>query len=372
MPRVGQENWGIERWETMFREIYGQANRGKTLDEIWYRMVEEVGELVHPVDREKIREIESGIPDLFAWLLAFTDRYNMNLHAGTWSKFEKGCPACGMPTDCTCGLRQNDRREVAEREAPVEAYRREPRTLDDWQSLFADLYGRANEDLRPLTLLTRLTQDIGGVARLIRKRASRRDVEWKVASVFAWILAICNRYSTAEGGRFSLRDLVWGKYEYRCPRCYQCPCRCIIFTSVFVSYTGETEQEMMELRSLSEDEFDLKTYTFPDLGPDFSQEGRMQSAFSAITAADSVVVLLAKTFSPRVYAEFVEAMFRKDQQYVFVYVREETDRDSELQELIREIGIVHRYNVFQDIDGLKDQVRRDFSKAREVSRQLGY
>ena len=370
MPAPGPERWTLAHWEKMFSDIYGDRNRASDKEQIWARMVEEVGELVDPMDKEKIREIENGIPDLFAWMMAFTHKSGIDLQAETWKKFQKGCPSCGAANDCTCGIVENTHGKPERKRTVVEAYKKEPSTLDEWQSFFAELYGKANERDRPLSLLTRLTEDIGGVARALRKRLPADEIGWKLGSVLAWLLAICNRYSATGKGEFKLSELVWKKYEYRCPSCMQPHCKCVILGSLFISYAKELEAEMMELKSLAEKEFGLKVYVFPDLGPDFSKSGRMPAAFDAIDVADAAIILLGKTFSPRVYAEAVEIMHKKFREYVFPYAKEETGRDAELSELIKELRMIHRCTGYRDSNELRELVRRDMEQAREISRRL--
>jgi hypothetical protein len=149
------------------------------------------------------------------------------------------------------------------------------------------------------------------------------------------------------------------------------PCKCIILSSLFISYTEELKKEMEETQRIAAEEFNLKVYTFPDMGPDFSKKGRMPSAFGAISKADAAIILLASKFSPRVYAELIEIMFRKNREYVFVYVREEENRDQELIELLKEIGMIHRYSVIHEIEHLKVQLRKDLGTARDISIKLG-
>jgi len=354
----------------MFFEIYGDRNRSMNPEQVWSRLIEEVAELVEPMEKEKIREIENGIPDLFAWLMAFARKVPIELQSAAWGKFRKGCPSCGMPYDCVCGLAENGRVRQVKRELTVESFRREPATLDEWQEYFRELYGRVNEQYRPLALLTKFTQDVGNVARLLRKRAPEDLIESKVASVFAWLLAICNRYSATGKGEFKLSELVWKKYEGRCPSCIRSPCKCVRLTSLFVSYASELEPEMKELKRLAEGDFGLRVYVFPDLGPDFSQNGRMPAAFDAIAQADAAIILLGKTFSPRVYAETIEIFHRKFREYVLPYVRQESQRDKELSDLIAEIQMIHRYATFRSIEELRELARRDLERARDVSRRL--
>ena len=354
----------------MLVDIYGDRNRAMSLEQVWSRMIEEVAELVEPMEKEKIREIENGIPDLFAWLLAYTSKSDVNLQTLTWQKFERGCPGCGQARDCTCGLRENHRTKPSKRDLAVDSYRREPSTLDEWQGFFRELYGLTNEQQRPLSLLTKLTQDIGGVARLLRKRAGVDEVNWKVASVFAWLLAICNRYSATGTGEFKLSELVWKKYESRCPACTQRPCKCVLLGSIFIGYNSELEADMIEIKRIATEEFGLKVFVFPDLGPDFSRSGRMPAAFDAIASADAAIILLGSRFSPRVYAETVEIMHAKFREYIFPYAKESPDRDPESVSLISELRMVHRCISFRNTAELVDLARRDLRNAREVSQRL--
>lgn len=367
---AGYGEWSIERWEQMFDEIYGRKNRGKSPKEIWFRMIEEVSELVKPVENQKYGVIENELPDLFAWLMAFTRSYDMDLQSSLWQKFEDGCPTCGEEKDCNCFLEPDDFQKKRGREEDLDHYSR-PTTLQQWQVYLEEIYGEANERFTPELILSKLVEDIGIVAKYLRRNESDERIEWKLSSVFAWTIGLCNRYS-AEGDRIELWELVAEKYDSRCAKCKKNPCECDYYlSSIFISYPVELES-LMEAAKEYLESVDFDVYVFPELSRDMS-EGRLFEAFSAIDKSDAGLVLLGDRFSSPVYAEYHELRYNKNRDLVFCYAQKsDGERESDQVDFIDEIRKTHKALPFEDEEEFMELLERDIQDAKSKARRIGY
>jgi hypothetical protein len=195
-------------------------------------MLEEIGELVLPMARFYIPDIRWHVPDIFAWLCATSTRMSSkSLDQIVWGKFSKGCPRCKKRKGCTCqdvGPAISGPSTSAAEPAELFDLPR-PENLDAWQAFFGELYGPANVNSEPLLLLGRLTEDVGRVSRLLRLRETGEPVESLLASIFAWLCGICNRYSASYGSKettFRLSETVYEKYKDQCAKCHSRPCSC--------------------------------------------------------------------------------------------------------------------------------------------------
>lgn len=365
------EDWNLYKWEDMFNDIYGRQNRQLSAEEIWYRMIEEVSELVQPVQNQKFGEIENELPDLFAWMMAFTHEMEIDLQSGLWEKFESGCPSCGKSTGCTCLLEDDHPGISKAKKEDIQDFRKEPETLDEWQTYFREIYGEANDELPPNFLLSKLVEDIGLVSKALRRKESKDEIIWRLSSVFAWLIGLCNRYSSPGSGEFKLREIVGEKYDARCPKCARRPCECVYLTDVFISFPGELNKEMEAVKDVLENE-DLNVNVFPELRQDMS-EGRMFEALNAIDGSDAGVVLLGDRFSPPVFTEYHELIHKKNRDFVFCYVKDSNNgRDEQQEAFIKEIRVSQKMPTFIDSDDLISMLKQDLESALDIARKLGY
>lgn len=227
--------WSMARWQDMLKEIYGARNAAWGTEAIWHRMLEEIGELVVPMARIFISEIQWELPDIFAWLCAAASRLSdSSLDDIVWAKFSGGCPGCGKHEDCSCpDVGEAISSSASPQPEPEQTSffdTQRPSCLDEWQEFFGKMYGRRNADSQPLFLLGRLTEDVGRISRSLRLRKPSTEIEPKLASIFAWLCGICNRYSATYGaadeGAFRLSQIMYKKYHDTCAKCHHVPCAC--------------------------------------------------------------------------------------------------------------------------------------------------
>lgn len=364
-------DWTLYKWEDMFRDIYESQNKSQSAEEIWFRMIEEVSELVQPVQNQKFGTIENELPDLFAWLLAFTSKEEIDLQEALWDKFEDGCPSCGRTEGCNCLLEVDQPGRRAGSREQIQDFKQEPNNLDEWQTYFREIYGDANDELPPNLLLSKLMEDIGLVSKYLRRKRSSGQVEWKVSSVFAWIVGLCNRYSSPDGGEIKLSDITSDKYHYRCPKCGKNPCECIYLTDIFISYPGELEDEMETVKDVLEGE-NLNVHVFPAFRKDLS-EGRVYEALSAIEESDAGVVLLGDRFSTPVFTEYHQLIHKKNRDFVFCYIHEsDSEREDDQRDFIKEIRTSQMALTFGDMEELESMLSDDIHSAIETAQKLGY
>lgn len=362
----------------MFGDIYGLKNHAFAPRELWARMLEETGELVKPVQTLKPKEVDRHLPDILAWLCAFSNKLNLQLSDVLWEKFKNGCPGCRRFKDCTCprpinGISKNPTTTEAARQASLaEKLPEAPMTIDEWQTFFREMYGLRNEDALPANLLAEMTVDIGEVARILRRREDVGRLKSKIASSTAWLFAICNRYSAAGTGEYWLSDIAWTKYRYQCPKCFARRCECKgPIASVFVSYPQELENEMRVAKDVIT-AMGLQPLVFQDLGPDFDPN-RMVEALRAVGLSDAAIVLIDNRLSPGVFAEYHEALMRLDPNHVFVFVTKEprdgTKRKGDVDRWLDDIGHTHRYERFGTPEDLRRNIDDILRKSQEEAKR---
>ncbi|HLD02494.1 MAG TPA: hypothetical protein VJC07_02225 [Candidatus Nanoarchaeia archaeon] len=93
-------------FQQMLNNIYGVANRSKTLYEIGYHLSEEVGEVAKAL-RLHDRSLLLELADVFGWLVGMTHKLSgmtgveYRLDDMTWERYPARCPHCNEAI-CTC------------------------------------------------------------------------------------------------------------------------------------------------------------------------------------------------------------------------------------------------------------------------------
>lgn len=204
------KEWNLDGWVGMFTDIYGARNSDLRDTDLWLHVVEEAGELAEGLRKIRIadKEFRDGIVDTYAWLCSFAGRYG-SFDDMVWGKYPSKCIYCRQNI-CTCN---------GEREQNGATGR--PGNLNEWQRTLYVIYGQGNNERSLDEIAFHLFEEIGEVAKALRKKDKKEIVE-EVADSFAWLIAVVNRHDP----EIRIDDMVYNRYSDKCPHCNMKPCRC--------------------------------------------------------------------------------------------------------------------------------------------------
>lgn len=214
----------LYEWHEMFMDIYGERNKKMTRSEIWLHLVEEAGEVADDLRYEDFEKLQEDLPDVLAWLCGFAGAVlGRNLEEIVWEWYPSICPRCGKEKLCTCIAqipRPSKDLELLKRFRRSE--QKKPSSLEGWQEMFTEIYGNINKIMSRSAIGFHLMEEIGEVAREIR-RADWKKCEEEVADVFAFIIALVMKLP--EFGNLS--DALWNRYlDRKCWKCNKEKCEC--------------------------------------------------------------------------------------------------------------------------------------------------
>ena len=313
----------------MFREIYHEKNIIYTSQNILYRLIEEVAELVKPVITMDIDELKWSLPDIFAWICALANKLEINLNEIMIRKYVSSNPPGKS------GQTKIDPYAIIGKHLPE--------SLEDWQKYMSHLYSEENRENSPFFMLSRLVEDLGKASRILRKREDMKNFEDSIAAVLAWTIGLANKFG------IDFPKEIWEKYPNMCHRCKSRPCRCSRMSVIFISYCNDTKDYMESAKKLIENTLGLSVRVFTELGPSFHR-GRMVEVFNAINESDAGVIIMDRKFSRNVYAEFIEMSRALDENNIFIFVkdRDSSEREQSLAEWIEELKIIRRIDWFKN------------------------
>lgn len=361
-PMYLYKKYTLDDWQKHLDRIYGARNRARTSSEVWYRMLEEIGEVLQAARPPSLSAIETTLPDLFAWLAALADVENVSLTNAVGDRFAYGCPYCDAMENCSC-IYYPDRSVVRHRrvetETPLFAPLRE-KPLDMWVEAFDRLYGVTNRDHSLMDINSRLMENAGEVAKALREKPPRERLEAKLANVFAWIVAAYIKYGSIMGSSApSFADLVMRKYTH-CAKCHSIPCECKpIVASVLVGMvSGDVFGADEEIENVaSRERLPLEIVqdggdgTFGDLQEGLAEVVILGKARNADAAAVVVTQMITIALQSLMYQSLVRG------QPVRVFSRAMRDRDPELGKFLEKAKIAGVLAEFRDNAGLNREFR---------------
>ena len=220
------ERLSLDEWLTKFGRLYGKRHDKHTTEYMISRLVEEVAELVNPMESQDNSLIAPCLADVFSWTCSLAYKLNIDLSGLAWQKYGRNAP------------RPKWSKELAQ--ASLADYS-QPKTLGEWQSFISKLYKEENVRLTPMNALMSMMKDVGDLAMMNRKRAAQDQISSKLAAILAWTLTI------SELLKLDLALVVFSKYDDHCPVCLQPMCDtdvCHPLTNIYISFgSGATDEE---------------------------------------------------------------------------------------------------------------------------------
>jgi len=265
----------LDDWINKFGRIYGKRHEKHTTEYMIARLVEEVAELVDPMESQDIEKISPNLADVFSWVCSISYKLNLDLSSLAWKKYGGNAPRPTWSTPSSASQ-------------PALSQFSQPNKLGEWQDFISKLYRAENARITPMNALIAMMKDVGDLAMLHRKRASQDQVTSKIAAILAWTLTISQLL------KLDLSGVVFAKYDDHCPVCKKQICDtdiCHPFSTIFVSF-GE---------SVSDEEKYVVLDTFASFGyralVDPTSELRatkdLSSSLDLINNSDAACVLLS-------------------------------------------------------------------------------
>lgn len=214
----------LDEWLTKFGRIYGKRHDKHTAEYMISRLVEEVAELVNPMETQDNSLIAPNLADVFSWTCSLAYKLNIDLSSLAWNKYGKNTPRPAWSKGAQASL----------------ADFAQPSTLREWQVFISELYKTENTRLTPMNALVSMMKDVGDLAMMNRKRVPQEQISSKVAAILAWTLTI------SELLKLDLAQIVNEKYDDHCPVCLQPTCDtdiCHPLSNMYVSFGEDTTDE---------------------------------------------------------------------------------------------------------------------------------
>jgi NTP pyrophosphatase (non-canonical NTP hydrolase) len=345
---LAYRRWTLLEYSAMFKEIYEIRNMSLTNEQTLHRLIEEIAEIVKPVCVFNVSDIKWALPDIIAWVCAFAIKCHIDLRE-IMCKYVENPPG---------------KLDLTTRIKPIDIIGTEyPETFEDWQRYLSVIYRDENANIAPATMISKIIEDVGMTSRRLRTRSDVTEVKKHLAGVLAWTIALANKF------QIKIDDVIYKKYPNYCFRCRNKPCKCFRLSTVFISYTLDTTEEMHSVRDLLI-QLNLKAETFEGIGPKFYRM-RMVEAFNAINRSDGAIVLLKDHWSENVWAELIEIYKTLDENNVWIFAKKsKKTKDNKLKGMLEEIKHFHKIQYYSNKKQLLQSLKKGLQERIEELKEL--
>lgn len=152
--------------------------------------------------------------DAMAWTISLCNLLGQDLDRLLAAKFPGVCIYCASKP-CSC---QPDRKGPPHRDLHFQ----EVLTLDEWQTLLDEIYGRADRHDDPHYLASKATEEANEIDSVSAGGLDKKhEMVDEIVDLVSWLLALANRLG------FRLEERLLKRYkDFKCPSCKRTRCDC--------------------------------------------------------------------------------------------------------------------------------------------------
>lgn len=222
-------NASLKMWQDHFKRIYGEKNEHMRTEDIWANVIENAGKVAENLRRYKYAAAFQSLAHVACWVFGFATKVQKNMDDVVWAKYPYICPYCRKEVEnvvrpCSCGTvrvqleeAKSHVKETLIQSKMLEYYAKafkdkKPSSLDDWVSMFGELYMNVTYSTPIEHIGFHLMEEIGEVSRVLRKRREfeeriaegleagtdiemarqqfESDMNMELADVFSWICTL--------------------------------------------------------------------------------------------------------------------------------------------------------------------------------------
>jgi NTP pyrophosphatase (non-canonical NTP hydrolase) len=306
----------LDEYVAIVPKIYGTHDQNRSVWDVWCHTLHHAAAVAERIRKEAPADkLFKEIADFALWLLTAVHRLSGRpgrrktptetpvetlIRIGgscsdmVWHRYPGVCHLCyahrvkegrrrqkglGLLNPCDCPIQRPDRRDKnAKRLDSLDLQRfseaarsRKPKTIDDWQRMFAAIFGANIGRLSPADIGLHLMEELGEVSDALVRMYSytKKDfrygepnwrqlrLEAQIADVFSWLFALVEKLNELSAGRvgekrtrtrakpatakpITLSEIIWERYgseglhSFCCPACRSSVCSCPL---VFVPAT---------------------------------------------------------------------------------------------------------------------------------------
>lgn len=208
--------------EKMLAWIYNKHDRQyyPSLKDLVLKLTWSIGKVTSAERKGESKKVGKLLSDTFAWWVACVTFCEFRVSDTLWEKFPRVCPYCLVKKNCSCEGTKNGLNVES-----LEYHRRKnhrPRTLSEWQRMFAKIYGIENAKQGLDHAFARLPEEISEVIEcIVPFNQNNYHLQLELADLGARIFAV------AELLAIDLEATFLSQYRGVCPSCQKGECCCL-------------------------------------------------------------------------------------------------------------------------------------------------
>lgn len=205
----------LQAFQELNKEIYRRTN-DRNFDDwaLFCYVLRHVTRGLKNVRKKDHKTTQWHLCMALSWSLGLFNRLHVNLASRMWKAFPGHCPYC-LTAPCSCSERRQ------ERLPPKEPSCQEPKSICQWQEMFARIYpGTLQESA------IHLAEETGEVGEALRNFLATHRKAWFEKTVEEMIDLVTNIFAVANRLNIDLAGGMAHSFEGGCPGCLHQSCRC--------------------------------------------------------------------------------------------------------------------------------------------------
>lgn len=214
-----KKNQTIQDFQKVNAEIYElQDDRMYSTEDLLAQQQRFAMRALKGIRKNNIEKVKTNLLISFSWLSAIANRLHIDIENELWDRFPSKCSYCGE-TPCLCKVTKVKKRTLLKKKNSLR-----PRTLDDFQKMFATIYPPEQRTLTDAGV--HFAEEVGEVSEAIHNFLGQHlerqfeEIKLEIADVVSCMFGVANSagISVAQG--------LGKMFSNNCHECHKVPCVC--------------------------------------------------------------------------------------------------------------------------------------------------
>jgi len=209
----------ITEYQNFIQEVYGLNNdRYFTAGDMLTQVQRFVMRGLKGIRKNNQEKIETNLLISLSWFVSLTNQLHIEIEKEIWQRFPYLCSYCA---NCPCSCKETHPKE---RQKTVEDEEKKPKTLEEFQTMFREIYSPQTRILEQAGI--HLAEELGEFSEaMLNYHGQHKDADFEkvileAADLFSCFMGVFNSI------KVSMAEKLSKMFAENCHDCKKMPCQC--------------------------------------------------------------------------------------------------------------------------------------------------
>lgn len=209
----------IREYQSFVEQVYGLSNdRHFDVKDMLANIQRFTMRGIKGIRKKEPEKTKFNLLISLSWLMSLANQLHIDIEQEIWERFPAVCSYCGT-NSCSCRTKK-----VQKRKKIIVDEKKRPKTLDDFQNMFKNIYPLKNRTIEDAGI--HLAEETGELSETtlkyqgLRKKEDFRKVARETADYFSCLMGVFNSLNLSVAKELSLM------FSQNCHVCKKAPCEC--------------------------------------------------------------------------------------------------------------------------------------------------